>query len=245
MQALLRDPWVDRVARRRRLATGRSRRPPAGSTSTAWRRASGDRVDLVAGRADLPRPPLREFDAAAVVEVVEHLDPPRLRRLRAGACSATPGPPRVVVTTPNVEYNARFEGLPAGTPSPPRPPLRVDAGRVRGLGRDGVAAAHGYAVTYRASARRPRGRPARRRWRCSADEPPRSPSPTCALVVLVGVSGSGKSTFAARHFLPTEVISSDFCRGLVGRRRERPDAPPRPPSRSCTTSPASGWRPAG
>jgi protein phosphatase len=31
----------------------------------------------------------------------------------------------------------------------------------------------------------------------------------------VGVSGSGKSTFASRHFLPTEVISSDFCRGLV------------------------------
>jgi polynucleotide kinase-phosphatase len=35
------------------------------------------------------------------------------------------------------------------------------------------------------------------------------------LVVLVGVSGSGKSTFAATHFKPTEVISSDFCRGLV------------------------------
>ncbi|MEU0207254.1 polynucleotide kinase-phosphatase [Streptomyces canus] len=36
-----------------------------------------------------------------------------------------------------------------------------------------------------------------------------------SLVVLVGASGSGKSTFARRNFKPTEVISSDFCRGLV------------------------------
>lgn len=39
--------------------------------------------------------------------------------------------------------------------------------------------------------------------------------PALSLVVLVGVSGSGKSTFARKHFLGTEVISSDFCRGLV------------------------------
>ena len=39
--------------------------------------------------------------------------------------------------------------------------------------------------------------------------------PELSLVALVGVSGSGKSSFAARHFLPTEVLSSDFCRGLV------------------------------
>src|SRR3954464_2916180 len=39
--------------------------------------------------------------------------------------------------------------------------------------------------------------------------------PELSLVVLVGVSGSGKSSFAARHFLPTEVLSSDFCRALV------------------------------
>ncbi|WP_425549518.1 polynucleotide kinase-phosphatase [Actinomadura miaoliensis] len=35
------------------------------------------------------------------------------------------------------------------------------------------------------------------------------------LVVLVGVSGSGKSHFAARHFRPTQVVSSDYCRGVV------------------------------
>jgi protein phosphatase len=39
--------------------------------------------------------------------------------------------------------------------------------------------------------------------------------PELSLVVLVGVTGSGKSTFAKTHFKPTEVISSDFCRGLV------------------------------
>ncbi|MCQ8771809.1 polynucleotide kinase-phosphatase [Streptomyces telluris] len=36
-----------------------------------------------------------------------------------------------------------------------------------------------------------------------------------SLVVLVGPTGSGKSTFARKHFKPTEVLSSDFCRGLV------------------------------
>ncbi|MEU9420336.1 polynucleotide kinase-phosphatase [Streptomyces sp. NPDC048272] len=36
-----------------------------------------------------------------------------------------------------------------------------------------------------------------------------------SLVVLIGATGSGKSTFARRHFKPTEVLSSDFCRGLV------------------------------
>ena len=39
--------------------------------------------------------------------------------------------------------------------------------------------------------------------------------PMLSLVLLVGASGSGKSTFAARHFLPTEIVSSDACRGIV------------------------------
>jgi len=39
--------------------------------------------------------------------------------------------------------------------------------------------------------------------------------PQLSLIVLIGASGSGKSTFARAHFAPTEVISSDFCRGLV------------------------------
>src|SRR3954471_18202155 len=39
--------------------------------------------------------------------------------------------------------------------------------------------------------------------------------PKLSLVVLIGPSGSGKSTFARKHFLRSEVISSDYCRGLV------------------------------
>lgn len=39
--------------------------------------------------------------------------------------------------------------------------------------------------------------------------------PNLSLVLLIGASGSGKSSFAHKHFLPTEVISSDWCRGLV------------------------------
>ena len=39
--------------------------------------------------------------------------------------------------------------------------------------------------------------------------------PRLSLVVLLGTSGSGKSTFARKHFLPSEVLSSDFCRRLI------------------------------
>ncbi|MET9626245.1 polynucleotide kinase-phosphatase [Lentzea sp. NPDC006480] len=39
--------------------------------------------------------------------------------------------------------------------------------------------------------------------------------PDLCLVVLIGASGSGKSTFARKHFLPTQVLSSDYFRGLV------------------------------
>ncbi len=39
--------------------------------------------------------------------------------------------------------------------------------------------------------------------------------PKLSLVLLIGVSGSGKTTFAREHFAPTEVLSSDYCRALV------------------------------
>ncbi|SCK34304.1 polynucleotide kinase-phosphatase [Streptomyces sp. SceaMP-e96] len=61
--------------------------------------------------------------------------------------------------------------------------------------------------TPQEQAERPQGRPER--------APRTLAVPDLSLVVLIGATGSGKSTFAARHFRPTEVLSSDFCRGLV------------------------------
>jgi 3' terminal RNA ribose 2'-O-methyltransferase Hen1 len=56
---------------------------------------------------------LAGFDAAAVVEVIEHLDEPRLRSFERVVFGYAK-PKTVVVTTPNREYNATFDGLPAG-----------------------------------------------------------------------------------------------------------------------------------
>jgi 3' terminal RNA ribose 2'-O-methyltransferase Hen1 len=72
-----------------------------------------DRVKLLHGALTYRDARIKGFDAAAVVEVIEHLDPPRLgafERVLFGC--AKPG--LVVLTTPNREYNVRFEGLPAG-----------------------------------------------------------------------------------------------------------------------------------
>lgn len=56
---------------------------------------------------------LSGFDAAAVVEVIEHLDQPRLAAFERVLFEFAK-PASIVLTTPNVEYNARFETLPAG-----------------------------------------------------------------------------------------------------------------------------------
>ncbi len=48
--------------------------------------------------------------------------------------------------------------------------------------------------------------------------------PEDALVVLVGPSGAGKTTFARTHFRPTEVVSSDACRALVADDENAQDA---------------------
>jgi protein phosphatase len=51
--------------------------------------------------------------------------------------------------------------------------------------------------------------------------------PELSLVVLIGISGSGKSTFGRTHFTKYEVISSDFCRGLVADDENDQSATPR------------------
>jgi len=72
-----------------------------------------ERISLVHGSLIYRDKRLMGYDAAAVVEVIEHLDPPRLAAFeRAVFEFARPG--TVVITTPNAEYNPKFETLPAG-----------------------------------------------------------------------------------------------------------------------------------
>lgn len=72
-----------------------------------------ERVKLLHGSLMYRDTRLSGFDAAAVVEVIEHLDPPRLAAFERVVFEfARPG--TVVITTPNAEYNTKWETLPAG-----------------------------------------------------------------------------------------------------------------------------------
>ncbi len=72
-----------------------------------------ERITLVHGSLIYRDKRLEGYDAAAVVEVIEHLDPPRLTAFERSVFEfARPG--TVIVTTPNAEYNPKFETLPAG-----------------------------------------------------------------------------------------------------------------------------------
>jgi 3' terminal RNA ribose 2'-O-methyltransferase Hen1 len=72
-----------------------------------------ERIDLIQGSLLYRDPRLDGFEAAAVVEVIEHFDPPRLaafERVLFGFAR----PETVVITTPNREYNVMWDSLPAG-----------------------------------------------------------------------------------------------------------------------------------
>ncbi len=73
-----------------------------------------ERIKLMQGSLMYRDRRLAGFDAAAVVEVVEHLDEPRLAAFERVLFEFAK-PATVVLTTPNVEYNVRFETLPAGS----------------------------------------------------------------------------------------------------------------------------------
>jgi 3' terminal RNA ribose 2'-O-methyltransferase Hen1 len=73
-----------------------------------------DRVKLIHGSLTYRDKRIANFDAATLVEVIEHLDAQRLSSLERVVFEAAK-PKTVVVTTPNVEYNVRFDTLPAGT----------------------------------------------------------------------------------------------------------------------------------
>lgn len=72
-----------------------------------------DRLRLIQGSLMYRDARLNGYDAATVVEVIEHLDEPRLNAFERVLFEFAK-PASVVLTTPNVEYNARFETLPAG-----------------------------------------------------------------------------------------------------------------------------------
>jgi len=76
----------------------------------AQRRA---RIKLIQGSLIYRDQRLKGYDAAVVVEVIEHLDPPRLAAFERVLFERAK-PKLVILTTPNSEYNVRFETLPAG-----------------------------------------------------------------------------------------------------------------------------------
>jgi 3' terminal RNA ribose 2'-O-methyltransferase Hen1 len=72
-----------------------------------------ERIRLIHGSLTYRDKRLAGFGAATVVEVIEHQDPPRLAAFERVLFEFA-RPQTVVVTTPNVEYNVKFETLPAG-----------------------------------------------------------------------------------------------------------------------------------
>ena len=72
-----------------------------------------ERLTLKQGALTYTDASLKGYDAAVLMEVIEHVDPPRLGSLEHAVFGAA-RPAAVVVTTPNVEYNARYETMEAG-----------------------------------------------------------------------------------------------------------------------------------
>jgi 3' terminal RNA ribose 2'-O-methyltransferase Hen1 len=72
-----------------------------------------DRIRLLHGSLTYRDKRLAGYDAAAVVEVIEHLDPPRLAAFQRVLFEFA-RPATIVLTTPNAEYNVKWETLPAG-----------------------------------------------------------------------------------------------------------------------------------
>jgi 3' terminal RNA ribose 2'-O-methyltransferase Hen1 len=72
------------------------------------------RIDLIQGSLNYADKRIQGFDAVALVEVIEHLDVSRLSTLEY-VVFGDAKPKLAVITTPNAEYNARFEELESGT----------------------------------------------------------------------------------------------------------------------------------
>src|SRR5260370_41864948 len=72
-----------------------------------------ERLSLFQGSLMYRDKRLCDYEAATAVEVIEHLDPPRLAAFERGILGEAK-PRLLVVTTPNIEYNVRWETLQAG-----------------------------------------------------------------------------------------------------------------------------------
>ncbi|HLI72058.1 MAG TPA: 3' terminal RNA ribose 2'-O-methyltransferase Hen1 [Ktedonobacteraceae bacterium] len=112
LKKLLPDPRFEKILgldvsyRALELAQKRLRLDSLGDTQKK-------RISLIHGALTYRDRRLEGFDAAAVVEVIEHLDPPRLAAFERMLFEFA-RPDTVVLTTPNVEYNVRFETMSAG-----------------------------------------------------------------------------------------------------------------------------------
>ncbi|MFF4058940.1 3' terminal RNA ribose 2'-O-methyltransferase Hen1 [Streptomyces sp. NPDC001668] len=112
VQALLKDPkfteivGVDVSVRALTIASRRLKLDRMGERTAS-------RVQLLQGSLTYTDKRLKGYDAAVLSEVIEHLDLPRLPALEYAVFGAA-RPRTVLVTTPNVEYNVRWESLPVG-----------------------------------------------------------------------------------------------------------------------------------
>jgi 3' terminal RNA ribose 2'-O-methyltransferase Hen1 len=146
LAALLKDPrfteivGVDVSVRALEWASRRLRLDRMGE-----RQAS--RLTLLQGSLAYTDKRLKGYDAAVLSEVVEHLDPPRLPALEYAVFGAA-RPRTVVVTTPNVEYNVRWETLPAGHRRHPDHRFEWTRREFRDWAA-AVAERHGYTVDFR------------------------------------------------------------------------------------------------
>lgn len=104
------------------------------------------RVKLLHGSVVYRDARLAGFDAAAAVEVIEHLDPPRLTAFERVVFEFA-RPAAIVLTTPNVEYNVRFPGLAAGKFRHRDHRFEWTRTKFRAWA-EGVAGRHGYGVSF-------------------------------------------------------------------------------------------------
>ena len=105
-----------------------------------------ERVTLFQGALTYRDARFEGYDAAVLMEVIEHLDPERLPALERTVFGAA-RPRTVIVTTPNVAYNVRFEGLPEGQLRHRDHRFEWDRDAFAGWA-DGVAERNGYRARF-------------------------------------------------------------------------------------------------